>query len=559
LAALCACSFIVNSDSTQCSSTADCIAKGAAFAGMVCSPQGVCQAQGGCTTNAQCIDANKGEPWICKKSTRTCVNLVKTADDYPGSPRCQPYADKDDIRNDEIVWIGNMAPPENGGYPTQEHLPEVARQQFKSQIGALPGVGPGAPGRPLGVEFCDTFGATDHQAAVNGAKFLVEDVGVQLLWGPSGDHLPAVYQPILKPAQTLTISIAAGEQADIDTQNPHFVYTFFAKTTDGYARTANTILAAAEPVIREEAHMAPSDKLRMAILIRNNPQTQDYLRLTLKYLTLNGRPGTDVGQDELQIISYSDSAPPAELTAAVSKIVSFQPHYVWAISQDEFLHGLMTPIEDQLPANSVRPIWYILPSSLSTDFLGVVNLEQYRKLRVAERVTFIAADWVKQDPAIPTIDPIYHALFPNDPQVADQHLLGFQYLYYNLFYYSAYLIAANGASPLTGPNLVKAMPRIQDPNGVPINAGPEELYNGLSALQTGRTLNFSVIGFDQATGLPQIPATKLYCFNVNASGFAAGFRPSSPIDYNNGWAVDGPFDCIKGVGTDADAGVDGGQ
>lgn len=63
-----------------------------AFAGLLCGLGGVCVAEGGCHSNAECVSAHNNEPWICNKETRTCANLqLDLGADAGTSAKCTPY------------------------------------------------------------------------------------------------------------------------------------------------------------------------------------------------------------------------------------------------------------------------------------------------------------------------------------------------------------------------------------------------------------------------------------------------------------------------------------
>src|ERR1700733_3885907 len=115
------CSLALDHSSSQCDTTADCIGRGAAFAGLICSDQHVCVTQGGCNTNAECQAANGGQPFIGRHVDRTCVSLT--------SPQCKTLlAEASDIGNEQTIWYGLLS--DTVASPSFSAGAEVARQEF---------------------------------------------------------------------------------------------------------------------------------------------------------------------------------------------------------------------------------------------------------------------------------------------------------------------------------------------------------------------------------------------------------------------------------------------
>ncbi|HMR06284.1 MAG TPA: hypothetical protein PKA88_10905, partial [Polyangiaceae bacterium] len=96
------CNAIVDTDVEQCQTTDDCVAKGPAFAGSVCSPDKVCTLGGDCTTNQECMDRFDGQLAICRQPDRVCVSL-KTQD-------CEQVFPEDAVAEEGTIVLGFMGP-----------------------------------------------------------------------------------------------------------------------------------------------------------------------------------------------------------------------------------------------------------------------------------------------------------------------------------------------------------------------------------------------------------------------------------------------------------------
>jgi hypothetical protein len=145
-----ACSFINNSDAFQCQTQADCKARGADFARTLCNERHVCVTDGACLTNQECIDANAGAPFICRKDTRSCVSLT--------SEDCILLAEPNDIADDHTIWVGSLWPylvpkdlPDQEFGIVQVNSMNLARRELSKIGNGLPPTAVGKPRRPRSV------------------------------------------------------------------------------------------------------------------------------------------------------------------------------------------------------------------------------------------------------------------------------------------------------------------------------------------------------------------------------------------------------------------------
>lgn len=174
-----ACSIVViDSDAKQCSTDDDCRARGASFADSFCSAEHTCvRAVDYCATNAECIDRSGIEASICRKDTHKCVALTNA--------QCTLLADKNDLRNDDVVVMGvHGIPSWAPATKSCENSIELARRDFAQNAGGLP---PNQTSkgnkRPVVWVSCDVP-IGDQAKHVDVTEHLFKDVGVVQTIGP---------------------------------------------------------------------------------------------------------------------------------------------------------------------------------------------------------------------------------------------------------------------------------------------------------------------------------------------------------------------------------------
>lgn len=201
-----ACSLFIDLATDQCTSDSDCERLGP---GLVCT-SGTCvkrdvglssdaasEATPRCESNAKCIDDNFGEPYICEKTSGSCV-AVKHGDS------CAFVTPESELRNDSAVLFGAFIPLRNKAAPLAQPIAlayELALSEFKAVAG-LPG-GAGSPRRPLVAVLCDS----DPVNVEEGVKHLTRTLHVPALVSLfSQDDMARFFQDYLLPTGTFTLN-----------------------------------------------------------------------------------------------------------------------------------------------------------------------------------------------------------------------------------------------------------------------------------------------------------------------------------------------------------------
>lgn len=485
VAALCACSLIVDTDKVQCASTADCIKRGSDFAGLVCGPQGTCVSQGGCTTNAECIDSNGGKPFICNKPTRTCVNLqVDLAADAGGTPApCTPYASPEDIRNDETIWLGAIidtkGPQGGSAGPTYVNMMELARREISKKTSGLPPASVGGKSRPLAFVHCESNGDTGQ--AVAAASYLADQAGFQLfVAGDSPTTGTPVVTQVLLPKKALNLSLQAPGVADVPSGSPPLFFRMNLDLT--YASNTYNLLVTkqAEAQVRARFNLAPSDQIRVASVYNANQFFQYNAQWFKDHATFNGKSAVDnAAANNFKQISYSETATPAEFEDTIKKIVDFNPHVIVGTGFSEFGDSIFGQADAALlKAGSKGPQWVYGLIGLSAAAFGAGSINP----ELQSRVLWPGPDFAPTTTKDKLID--YATEFPQ-AAVLDPTFTGYYMVPYDVFYLYAYAVAANGANPINGENIAKAISKVFTPNATQFLTGTQDLFAAFTALGAG--------------------------------------------------------------------------
>lgn len=587
-----ACSFIADTDAVQCNSTADCIKRGKGFEGLVCSG-GVCVREGGCSTNAECVDTHGGQPWICNKATRDCVNLQldlaavdggsASADGGAGAP-CTPYMSEGDIRNDETIWIGLLTSTKGtwGGTFGAEHLnfTELARRQISEKNAGLPPATVGGKVRPLAFVHCEINDSPEE--GVRAAKYLVEKAGFKFFMG--GDQ-PSTFlkmtQEVFVPAKVMNLSLIGSGVAVIPPTDPLLIYELGASLLNLKASSLGFF-----PILEAEARrrfgLKPEEDIRLSFVTNSSLFTKGLADQVQPALRINNKDIVTNGPSRYQRIQVNEFATPAEYDQAVKDVVDFNPHVVLLLGFSEMSDVILPKVDRGLTQGGKKG------PTIGTTVLSLTKgliTEGSLRPELQSRVLWLGPDFASAGAKYMAVND-YPAAFPNAAPL-DPVLKGLVAIPYDIFYLYAYAIAANGANPLTPENLGRAIPKLFDRNGKHIETGTDQLFEGFQSLAPSGPGSIWLKGklafrdgddhvdMDLAAGWTPYWPYKIYCpiSNEAAGGIIKGGDPRLMVSgQESGYSYQYPdLGAIKGslrpecliyedkgdVGT-ADAGADGG-
>lgn len=526
-----ACALSTNSTSSQCHSQQDCLSRGPEFADTTCSPERVCvklAVQGrACNTHRECADRNGGAPFICSADGR-CVGLL--------TPECQRvFADKDDLVNDNTIFIGNIDIGNIDGATTEQSI-DLARAEIKKQLaGGLPPAKPGGAKRPIAIVSCTT------------EPFPQSGLGSQAETDRALDHL---YNDLKVPAHIGPFAAAMvlrGAQAAVD----HNVLMVTQNSADGLSAIAdNDLVFRSGFPDREQVsvlghflddiliqkvydlNIAPAgDPIRIALILDNNQtgvseNVAKVVKHDYKVFSL-GTPNDFINQPNTQPF-YSK---------VTVDLLAYKPHIVlWGVPPGH-VNSFFVPLARAWPAAIPRPFHVTLVAAWSNFMVAAlaqlpdVVRQRYYGVQT-EGPGFQQAD----------LDLLTQNLRFRFPELATQSTGIPTVVNYDAVYMLAYAIVALADQPLTGPNLAKGVRRVADASGgTVIPWGAPGLSDGFAALGKGQNLTFTGVSgqflFDKAGDRPGNP--EIFCVTQ------AGGRPNNVV--SSGYSIDSATGTPRGA------------
>jgi ABC-type branched-subunit amino acid transport system substrate-binding protein len=408
---------------------------------------------GGCDTNAQCIDANGGAAYVCRKDNRTCIPLATTD--------CQVYAEQADIRNDNTIWLGAVYTKSGEGAQRSAAV-DLARSEIASAMGGLPPAAPGGPTRPLGFVVCD-------EAAATPTAHLIDDLQVPAILGyvDSSRFIAAAAETAKRHVLLMGAGPSSPQITQLSGGSPRLVY----RTTPSDALVALAMaksVAAVEESAARARTGASSGPLRVA-LVSNDSVIGDVLT---QNVSINGKNFVEAAASGSALaVAYSAAPTDAELASATDKLAVFKPDIVVALGGAEVGPKIVDALESA---------WTTLPRPLYVlNDAAVTSLTQELGTSADLRHRTVVVD--------PDMRP---SLFSFRAQLSAQNAnlpapaaaIGTTY---DAVYTLAYSIVANSAKPITGENLVEGMPVLLNSTGRVIPVGPSGLFSGMNALVAG--------------------------------------------------------------------------
>lgn len=465
LCAVVNCSFITNHDATQCKTTPDCTARGPEFKGLICSDQGVCVKEGGCGSNQECITANGGKPFICRKADRTCISLETEA--------CKPtLAEPGDVANDDTVWLGSILPitgDDSGfGLSLQASI-DLARQEWRDVAKGLAPVSLGGNRRPIAVVACDQ---EKNPEAI--ANYLVNDLKVPAIMGPAYSSIALTLVPLTVAKGTLLMGVPTTSDllTGIPSSNPRLFWRTTPADSFQSKGIAKYVAEIAEPRVRARlVGTAKTEPLRLAISYRDDIYGQGIVESLATLGIVNGKPFADPSNAALiKRFNHGNpetsANPAAQYESVAAQIVAFQPHILVMIGFADDTLAMITPIEKNWTATTFRT--EIIGSSGIDDLATFESPDPTYKSRVIKFALGARA----VNPAYARFADLYKA------KIKDVELTSDAAFAYDAFYALAYAMAQAGEQPLTGVNVARGMEKLS--SGAIVNVGISNLFNGLT-------------------------------------------------------------------------------
>ncbi len=472
------CTLIVDAKPEQCTSDADCTARG--FDGYACSPDNTCR----CKTNKACM-AQLGTEAICLSGV--CAALK--------SEDCQKlFMRPGDLDKDDAVVIGIMAPivGENKSLvEPQVNAVDLARRDFQD---GLPPTRAGSPNRPLIVLSCN-----DGVDALRTAHHLVDDLHVPAIIGPAfSGVLKTVATEVTISKKTLLLSASATSPLITDLADGDLVWRTCPSDAAQAIAMAQLVTAKVEANARKAAGLAADDPtLRVAVLAKGDAYGQGLANALFDKVIFNKKSAADNGPANYRRIVYGDPSKdtPAALAvsyaAGVKSALDFKPHIIISVGTGEAV-PLLADIEKSWPSGAPKAR-HIVADGLQLPELAALARANDLRTRLYGSIAGTDSPLGKK-----FRDAYNGAGFLAKPDAYAASA-------YDALYLVAYAVTAGGAKPITGPVVAAGLKMtVPDPKAVAVKGGPEDIGKATTALGAGGRIDYEGVSgpldFDIKTG-----------------------------------------------------------
>lgn len=527
LAGASGCSVLTSADADQCSTSADCEAKG--FAGYTCSAERVCVSGGlptvgpevdgqapGCQSDDQCVAANGGRPALCPTVGGQCVNLATDSCQITGSSK-DAFKDRNAIF---VGWLGQS----NSIYPNVSSSAIFGGKQVKLAFneivatlpqGGLP-FGPNGARRPLVLAECvwgddpaDGAAVAAHLANVIKPEALIADADSDqsALVGAYAQRNTAMFEFCAQCYfDGRRINAGTGDLGNIYVNGP---------TTDEEADA----MVAKVTAVDAELHAQPgfTGDVRVAF-ITTNPSWCDIKGEHMKpLLRFNGK---DISQQPQNFLHVKYKTNDGDISGVAQQVAAFAPHIVVTVATRMQYIQILPLIEALHPAGAPKPLYVMTESFLWGDAKGFVGVNEDRR----KRSIGYLVDWSNFIPNGAEYDSFvsrYRIAYPgtSDEDVA----LPMPYDAMYEIVYSMVGARTPASGRYTAAELTAGLKKLQ--TGTLYYPGPGSLTNAIAELINVGNIHVSGLGFDLA-----IDFTKGYSPTTRVDALCLS-RETGSLDY----------------------------
>ena len=518
-----ACSLLLESSPSQCSTDADCRSRGPEFAASVCTAERclvIPPVNPACSTNVECTQ-KLGGPAICRTRDRRCAALL--------SPECTSV--HGDITSDDTLVFGTIFATTGTNGPAglaRQRSAELALDEIKQSVGGIRSGVDGRP-RPLALVECD-----DNLDSVVPARHLVEDVGVQAILGvASSTRVIDVATNVTIPKGVLLVSPTATSSTLTSLPDANLVW----RTSPSDALQSVALVdqfPALEAKFRTDNAVPVATKLGVTFLYINEAYGLGLYEAVTRDGQLNGKPIRDASNSGLsEGRSYTPN--PMDLEPQIVATLAQNPRaaIIVLFGSTEVITKFMAPLEARWGATAPRPVYLLADGGQKTELLDLVAADDALRKRVRGSVPAAAPSSSNFDSFVFKYEGQFGGPAPSVFGMAGT---------YDAVFLLGYSIAAAGPRAVTGDELQKGFGRLV--SGAKINVGGTSMNTGFQALASPGSFDFDgasgPLDFDLGTGEPRANID-VWCIGKDANGRPM-FAPSKRLFDATKNAMSGTFD-----------------
>ncbi len=292
-----------------------------------------------CSTNADCISANFGNPFICQAGS--CLSLITN--------ECPLVLGADNLRSAETIVYGAYAlAPDAVSKSIATRNIDLALSEFTTKVTGLHGGSDGVR-RTLSVVVCNS--SPDPSAApgsidafLPSLTHLVDEIhvpGIVAALDPA--DLAAIYQQKLAQSHTFVVNPYEKDSELTDAANAGSLWSMLGATTD-LAPTYGPLLQRTETYLRRDTsflNLASSNgKLRVAIVAATDRSDQDVNDAVLALPQLSAYSIKPIRIDSAELVSNPD------VSTATQALFDFAPNIIVALAGSEFVEKVFPVLEN---------------------------------------------------------------------------------------------------------------------------------------------------------------------------------------------------------------------
>jgi ABC-type branched-subunit amino acid transport system substrate-binding protein len=479
-----------------------------------------------CTTNRACVERHGGEPWMCRASDKTCVQIA--------SDNCAPRFEPGDLEADDTVWLGAMFPtsgPIADVGRANANATDLARRELAHATRALTGTSASLRVRRVAIAECDD---ASPDGAARAARHLVDDVGVPAILGfRSGQEVMDLAGSLLVRRNVLAVATLTTSPLITQIPQPADLPRMVWRTTLSLDDTAGAIAGIAHDFL--EPRHTTRGPTRIVLARGDAPGPVAFGQALLRKLVFNGKTAVQNG-DDYQEIAVPQEPPDGgdEVTRIAARVAALAPTFVVLLVAPAHNVPLVTKIEERWKPGVARPTYLVSADGVDpfADFIGASAERRKRFFGVTSTSDSVAnAQFVTR----------YNEGFKDS--VSRTANPGSSY---DAFFMLAFGAHAVGDQAITGPALARGFARLVPP-GRAIDVGPTQVFEALSELARGANVDLdgtaTSLDFNLSTG-ESPPDFALVCAAVDPDGRAKQESIESGVVYRaKTQRVDGVLRC----------------
>lgn len=502
-----------------------------------------------CATNADCIDANFGQPFVCQAGQ--CISLL--------TKECPLVVGAQNLRAPEPIVFGAyaLAPDAISRSVLTRNL-DLVVSEFTSKVTGLRG-GPNGTRRTLAFVVCNSSFPDNSPGTIDAftpsLQHLVDTLHVPgIVSGLRAKDLQAVFSEKLDTAGTFVIS-PYEQDSELAALNDDGRLWHMLGATSDLAPAFGPLLKRTEKYLRRDTTYlnlaSPDAKMRVAVVAANVASETDVRDALLDLPEL-----ADFEVKPFLVESALLSEAP-DVSTLASNLFAFAPNIIVTLAGTEFIEGVFPLLENGSTWSTktdqqLRPM-YLLGSTMAPETWSLYAARRNENLggwkSFFNRITGVAYASAP-DPQL--LKQYEDRLIAASGDLAEPTVVLGSESVYDAAYLMIYAAAAAGEVPsLRGKDLATGMQRLVE--GAPYNIGPMTISSILTALDNGED-----IGLRLTLGEPDWNVAhgtrngigSVYCLNDAGSSFEMSF-PLGPdrdvlrYDPTTRSLEDKPLPCIS--------------